>query len=116
MARTSTGSPDEALAAMAKNGRTPMGTDAYTLSAPATPGQGTLVARSNTAAGDPTQQPKPSRSNELVERNGARYGVRVNINAPISHEAGATQANGRIFSSSVKRTNDSFNAGVETSY
>lgn len=95
-----------------------MGTDAYkAVPASATgTGRATLVKKANAAAGDPYAQAKPSRSNTMVERNGARYGVRVGINAPISHEAGATQANGRIIPSATKRTNDSFNAGVDTSY
>ena len=123
MARTQTGSPEEALAGEANNGRVPMGNDAYTASAPSATevGRATLVPKGHSKSQDPTIQSKPSRVNVPVdhegpERNGARYGVRVNINAPISHEAGMTQANGRIFSSSVKRTNDSFSAGVDTSY
>lgn len=118
MARTSTGSPEEAVAGMAKNGRKPMGNDAYKASAPSATetGRATLVAKKGAQAGDPTTMAKPSRSNVAVERVGARYGVRVGTVAPVSHEAGATQANGRIIPSSVKRSNDSFNAGVDSSY
>jgi hypothetical protein len=39
----------------------------------------------------PTAMPKPM----LQEKAGARYGLRVNMNPPVLHEAGPTQANGR---------------------
>lgn len=124
MARTSTGSPDEALAGMAKTGapRVPMGTSAYTdISVPSATdtGNATLVTKGHSKAVDPTAT-GPSgvaiRQATGVERLGAAYGVRVNINAPVSAEAAATQANGRVFSSAVQRSRPSFNEGINTSY
>ena len=58
--------------------------------------KGTLVKKKNTAAGDPTKMAKPSRSN-VTASSGARYGVRVKFQKSTAPEAGATQANGRVF-------------------
>ena len=118
MARTSTGSPDEALAGMAKNGRKPMGTEGIKASAPSATdtGRAKLVKKQGAQAGDPTVMAKPSRKNVPVNRKGARYGIRVNTVAPQAPEAGYTQSNGRIIKSAINRSNDSFNAGVDLSY
>jgi hypothetical protein len=121
MARTNLGSPDEALAGMAKVGkpRVPMGDsalkDAKFPSATDT-GRTMKMPRKNTQAGDPTLESKPSRSNVSVERMGPAFGVRVNIAAPVSAEASSTQANGRIIRSAVYRSNENFNDGNAASY
>lgn len=122
MARSSIPSPDEALAGMAKVGkpRKPMGKDALKdVSFPSATPKGKsvkLMPKKNTAAGDPTVQAKPARPNTTVERKGAAYGIRTNYSAPVSPEAGATQANGRIIRSAIARDNANFNDGNATSY
>jgi hypothetical protein len=120
MARTNLGGPDEALAGMAKVGkpRVPMGDSALKdVSFPsADTGRAIQQPRKNTQAGDPAMSGKASRSNVMVERLGPAFGVSVNIAAPVSHEAGATQANGRIIRSAVHRSNENFDEGNATSY
>ena len=69
------------------------------------------MPRKNTAAGDPYAQPKPSRPNMLAT-GGARYGVRVNFQQSMAPEAGATQGNGRILPSSIKRSAVTFAEGM----
>jgi len=58
----------------------------------AKPEKGTLIKKKNTAAGDPTVQAKPSRSNVISPnaqgRNGATYGVRAKMPSYASHESG----------------------------
>lgn len=120
MARTNLGSPDEALAGMAKVGkpRVPMGTsaakDVKFPSANET-GRAKKVKRQGAQAGDPAVQNAPERPNVMVERMGPAFGVSVNIAAPKMHEAGQTQANGRVFKSAVYRSNQSFDEGAATS-
>lgn len=118
MARNNIGSPDEAVAGMANNGRMPMGNDAFKASAPSATDTGRAVLRpkAGAQAGDPTVGGAAHRSNVAYERMGAHYGVQVNSVAPHLHEAGATQANGRIVPAKTIRSNDSFNAGVQSSY
>lgn len=115
---TNNGAYDEALAgaAAANPNRQPMGTEMASNvdAAPAT--QGTLVPKKNTAAGDPAVQAKPSRPNVPQNRNGAAYGIRVNYTAQTSPEAGATQANGRLFKSAVNRDRYNFFDGNAKSY
>ena len=81
----------------------------------AMPEKGTLVKKKNTAAGDPTRMAKPSRSNVIspdATHAGARYGIRVKFQQTIAPEAGATQGNGRILPSAMKRQAPSFNEGM----
>lgn len=48
---------------------------------------------------DPGVFPTAKRSPTTVgSPAGARYGIRVNLPGPVAHEAGATQANGKIIS------------------
>lgn len=79
----------------------------------AMPEKGTLVKKGGAQAADPYKQAKPSRSNVLGKgaRNGATYGVRVKFQKSVAPEAGATQSNGRIFSSAVNRQRPNFKAG-----
>jgi hypothetical protein len=114
------GDMDEALAGMAANNpnRQPMGTEAVQNISVAPALKGTLVPKKNVAAGDPTVMQKPSRSNvpnQAVNRNGASYGIRVNYTMSNSPEAGATQANGRIFKSATNRSRFNFDDGAGSS-
>lgn len=80
----------------------------------ASPKAGTLVKKKGAQAADPYKQAKPSRKNVKhagATSYGARYGVGVKMNATIAPEAGATQSNGRIFASAIKRQSPNFQAG-----
>lgn len=108
---------DEALSGAASK-RNIMNTEALKANV-AAPKAGTLVPKKNTAAGDPTVQPKPDRKPVMTsasERLGAAYGVSVNYTASTSPEAGATQANGRVFKSAINRDRSNFDSGNSTSY
>ena len=81
----------------------------------AMPEKGTLVKKKNTASGDPTRMAKPSRTKVIspdATHAGARYGIRVMFQQTVAPEAGATQGNGRILPSSMKRQAPSFNEGM----
>ena len=78
----------------------------------AMPEKGTLMKKKNTAAGDPTKMAKPSRTKTMVERAGARYGIKVGFQKQTSPEAGATQGNGRIIASAVNRSRPNCNDGM----
>lgn len=109
--------PKAALAGMAQvgNPRVPMGDSAY--SAPKTYGGSantTLVPKKHGKSGDPTPPtghrkgvayPKPAGSGD---RDGAVYRISVNLPAPQSPEAGATQANGRVIRSATPRQTANF--------
>ena len=79
----------------------------------AKPVKGTLVKKTGNAKGgtDPYTQAKPSRS-KITATGGARYGIRVKFQQSTAPEAGATQGNGRILSSSVKRSAPNFKDGM----
>lgn len=122
MAKSSIPSPDEALAGMAKQGRTPMNRDGIKFSSPsASPKAGTLVPKKNTAAGDPYAQPKASRANVSAtgqDRAGAAYSIKggPRYTKMTDPAAGATQANGRVISTAAKRDRANFDSGNSTSY
>lgn len=122
MAKSSNPSPDEALAGMAKQGRTPMNRDGIKFSSPsASPKAGTLVPKKNTAAGDPYAQPKASRANVSAtgqDRAGAAYSIKggPRYTKMTDPSAGATQANGRVISTAAKRDRANFDSGNSTSY
>jgi len=80
----------------------------------AMPEKGTLVKKTGNAKGgtDPYKQAKPSRS-FVTATGGARYGIRVNYQASVAPESGATQSNGRLLSSSVKRSAPNFADGMK---
>lgn len=71
----------------------------------------TLVKRQNSKAVDPYVQPIGKRTYVPYERGGAKYGVPVRFQAMVSPEAGATQANGRIFKPALKRQAPNFQMG-----
>jgi hypothetical protein len=88
------------MAAMgAGNARQPMGRDALAtlVNASANYTSGAILhPRFTQPAGDPAFFPTAQPQNVLQEKGGARYCCEVNLPAPTSHEAGPTQANGRI--------------------
>jgi hypothetical protein len=79
----------------------------------AKPLKGTLVKKTGNAKGgtDPYTQAKPSRT-KITATGGARYGIRVKFQKSTSPEASSTQGNGRILSSSVKRSAPNFKDGM----
>jgi len=81
----------------------------------AKPLKGTLVKKTGNAKGgtDPYTQAKPARNNILgqLARGGARYGIRVKFQKSVAPEAGATQSNGRMFSSAINRQRPNFKDG-----
>ena len=112
--------PEEALAAMAKQGspRVPMGMSAVVANnASGAPSSNTTaVAKKNTQAGDPTAGGKGgARTPILAERLGARYTVQVKTSAPHMVEAAPTQANGRIVKS-VMGSRPNFDSGNVDSF
>jgi hypothetical protein len=78
----------------------------------AMPERGTLMKKKNTASGDPYGMAKPSREFVMVERAGARYGIRVGFQKQVAPEAGATQSNGRLIPPSINRSQPNFSAGM----
>jgi hypothetical protein len=48
----------------------------------------------------------------MVERAGARYGIRVGFQKSTAPEAAATQGNGRIIKAAVNRSRPNFNDGM----
>lgn len=61
-------------------------------------GSGDLKAKYAQQSADPASFPTATRKNVLLGKAGARYGIRVNTAPPALHEAGPTQANGRVIS------------------
>jgi hypothetical protein len=70
------------------------------------------VAKKGAQAGDPSIKDAAHRSNKLVERAGARYGIKVGFAKQVAPEAGATQSNGRILPAATNRTKPNFSAGM----
>lgn len=81
----------------------------------AAPEKGKLVKKKNTQAADPTIKNKANRS-ATKATSGARYGVRVKMSGGTAPEAGATQGNGRLLPSAIKRQSPNFRAGTSESY
>jgi len=71
----------------------------------------TLVKKQHSKSVDPYIQPIGKRSYAPYERGGAKYGVPVMFQKTVSPEAGATQANGRIFKPAIKRQAPNFQMG-----
>lgn len=76
------------------------------------PKKGKLVKKTGNAKGgsDPYRQAKPSRT-KTTATGGARYGIRVKFQKSVAPEAGATQSNGRLFTSRKVQAPD-FKAGM----
>ena len=81
------------------------------VNASAQPGKGKLVAKKNTAAGDPTREAAPIRAN-IKQTAGAAYGIRTTMPAWNDPHIGPVQGNGRLFSSAINRTGVEFKAGT----
>lgn len=112
--------PEEALAGMARVGspRVPMGNDAIPSPVAIPPLRGTLVAKKGNAKGGAAWEgPAGSRSQVLAssEKSGASYRVKAVTPPMIDPAAGATQANGKIIASAIKR-GDSFIDGSNGAY
>ena len=128
-ARVSLPTPEEALAGMAAVGspRVPMGTSMVHdfQNTSGMPLRGELVPRGNTQSGgavyeDQTVPPASPgmpayRQNIPQERLGAQFRVSTMVPAPVLIEATATQANGRIVTSSVIREGN-FGDAAKNSY
>jgi hypothetical protein len=73
--------------------------------------KGTLVKRKGNHDQDPTienHKVKP----HVKATSGARYGVHVKFQKTEAPEAGATQGNGRLLPPAIKRSSQSFGAGM----
>lgn len=110
----------EALAGMAKQGRSPMGREGTKFSVSA-PKAGKLVKKQGAQAGDPSAYgTKANRKNELpsqAERNGAAYSPTVaRYTKQVDPTAGQTQRNGIIVRTATKRTRINFDGGTSASY
>jgi hypothetical protein len=121
MAKSSIPGPDEALAGMAKQGRTPMMKDGIAFTATAAQGKlsGTLWKKKNTAAGDPNGSKGTSRANVPAtnkDRLGAAYSIKASYTKITDPAAGMTQANGKIVATATKRDRMNFDGGSSASY
>lgn len=74
--------------------------------------KGTLIKKKNTAAADPTKMAKPSRTKTMIDRAGARYGIKVGFQKQVAPEAGATQGNGRLLPAMTNRSAPNFKSGM----
>jgi hypothetical protein len=116
-------SSDEALAGMAKQGRTPMGKDGVKFTDVSSKGTGRakLVKKGGAQAGDPTGMgTKANKANVARstngEREGAAYKIAARIYKPNDPAAGLTQANGRVISTATNRDRGNFDGGNSASY
>ena len=112
---------DAALAAMATQGRTPMGKDGikFTDGSSAGTGRATLVPKKGAQAADLSggkADRVPVMRDADSERKGATYGIVAGLHKPTDPAAGMTQANGRIISSATNRDRGNFDGGAEASY
>lgn len=77
--------------------------------------KGKLVKKGHSKSVDPAKSsPTPGKRSNVMGQGahgGARYGVRVMFQKTTAPEAGATQANGRLFSAAVNRQRPNFKAG-----
>jgi hypothetical protein len=72
---------------------------------------GKLVKKKGAQSGDPYSQAKPSRSN--VKAKGTRaYGITASMPSYKDPAAGATQANGRVFTAALNRQAPNFSSGA----
>jgi hypothetical protein len=74
---------------------------------------GKLMKKTGNAKGgtDPYVQDAPERSN-IKATGGAAYGISTSMPAWKDPQIGATQGNGRMFTSAVNRTKPNFDAGT----
>lgn len=110
---------DAAVAAENTQGRSSMGREGVKFTSPsAAPKSGTLVGKNNKAAGDPAMQGQGTRANVPYsgERKGAAYSIKASYAPQTAPEAGLTQANGRVISPAIVRSEQGFSEGIGTSY
>lgn len=69
-----------------------------------------MVKKQGAQSGDPAAQPVAHRVN-VMGRHGAAYGIRAQMGGGSDPSAGMTQANGRLFTSTINRTAPNFKAG-----
>lgn len=115
MAERNHATSDEAHEAAKSAGshRIAIGNDAYKAT-PAPALKGTLVAKKNVQAGDPTAGGKANRAN--VEKVGASYRIQPKTTfVQLDPAAGPTMANARIIPSVAGRANPNFEAGIQSS-
>lgn len=74
-----------------------------------------MVPKKSGKSADPVIKDAAHRS-FTTATGGARYGISVKMSGGVAPEAGETLANGRLFSSAVKRTSPNFTAGMDASY
>lgn len=111
----------EALAGMAKQGRTPMGKDGIKFSTAGVKAGKLMPKKGNAKAGDPTGAgTKVNRQNAMpsqAERNGAAYRpLTARYTKQTDPSAGLTQANGNIVKTAVYRSRPNFDGGASASY
>lgn len=115
MAERNHATSDEAHEAAKSAGshRIAIGNDAYQAT-PAPALKGTLVAKKNVQAGDPTAGGKANRAN--IEKIGASYRINPKTDSQLVDPAvGPTMANARIVPSVAGRANPNFEAGIQAS-
>lgn len=90
--------------------------DDYTAKA-ASPEMGTMVAKHNTQAGDPTAGGVGHRNNVMYnERLGASYKVTVNTDFTVDPTVGPTMANARVIPSVQGRQSANFSGAITDQY
>ena len=114
--------PEEVISSAehANSGRRYVGQSVGFSAPSATPEKGTLIAKKNTQAGDPTIANKANRKNVSAgnavqsERMGARHRVAVNFAPTIDPAAGPTMANAKTVRSVSGRQNPNFTDGMNS--
>ena len=76
------------------------------------PKAGKLVKKGHAKSADPAKQAKPARKNVKGNSTAKYGGVKASMPAYTSPEAGATQANGRLFQAAMRRQSPNFSAGI----
>ena len=116
--------PEEVISSAehANSARKYIGQVSGAANASGSPVKGTLVAKKNTQAGDPTAGGKANKKNVLVnnaaasERMGAKFTISAKMPAPINIEASATMANAKIVPSVMGKQSANFQGGMGSSY
>lgn len=80
------------------------------------PQKGTMVAKKNTQAADPTVGGVGYRTNVLQEKLGASYRVTANTDFTVDPTVGPTMANARVIPSVMGRQNPDFMGAVNDQY
>jgi hypothetical protein len=77
---------------------------------------GKLVKKGHAKSVDPAKSnPAPKSRNNLKGNSTAKYGgIKTSMPSYTSPEAGATQGNGRLFQSAVRRQSPNFESGISS--